>query len=115
MTSIVKKSHTDMILDLVNYINSAKDTNALKGDEFAKALELIGDVAANQAKRGLLTEEQRDQIETLLPSDERYFKYPHKDIARSRKMILEGIDMGFEAANRRTMMASPVSSYSLRK
>ena len=114
MTSIVKKSYTDMILDLTNYINTAKDTNALKGNEFAKVIELFGDVAANQAKRGLLTEDEREQIETLLPTDERYFNHPHKDIGRSRKMALESIDMGLEEANRRTMMASPVS-YSLRK
>jgi len=116
MTSIVKDSHTNMILDLTNYINSAKDTKALKGDEFAKVLELIGDLNANQIRKGLVSEEEIETRESFLPSDERYFKYPHKDIPRARKIFLEGDDIALEDANRRSMMASPVqSSYSLKK
>lgn len=115
MTSIIKDRQSDVILNSLNRLKDAKDTDSLMETEFADLLILIGDLNANQIRRGLVSKEEVETRESYLPSTSDYFKRNHKDIARARKIFLEGDDIALQEANKRTMMAGPVQSYGLRK
>lgn len=58
---------SDTVLQLINRMNSAKDTGTLQGDELAKIEILEGKLFANLVRMGKRTEEDAEDFENLMP------------------------------------------------
>ena len=121
MTNIVKDRPTDIFFDLINYNLEAKENNVSKGDEFPKALLILGDLAANRIKQGKMTQDDIDNIEAYMtcftgPYKDHYLSRSYPELERTAKTVLEGIYVASEVLDRRNIQASPVQSgNSLRK
>ena len=88
MTSIVKDRPSNIILESLNRLNSAKLTGVLTKDELSKILMLEGSLFANLVSRGLKTEEEVDDFEKEIPDGKiNYFSFEHKDLDVAYKTI----------------------------
>ena len=80
MTSIVKETPTNTFFESFEYFAHAKESGALKGDEFSKIQILLGNIFSNQVRRGLRTEEQAEDFISQIPNGKwNCYNYPHKD------------------------------------
>ena len=106
--NIVSERPSDIILNSLNRLSSAKKTAALKPEEFSKLIEVVGDLAANKIKQGKMTEEQIDSLLSYDNLDYRYFSLPHKDLEEAFKRFSEGIYMAQEQRGLRFFQAKQV-------
>ena len=98
MTSIVDfeekmkgtEGPTDVILNSLERFSKAKETGALRDDEFAKIEILIGRLYANLVRMGNKTEEDVEDFERQVPNG-KYdtFNYPHKGLDVAHDYIMQ--------------------------
>ena len=91
----LKDNMTYSLLDYNNYLHETKNNleNLERGnDTLAKCVLLCGELFANKIKKGMVTEEEVESFEVLLPTEE-MFSYNHKDLDLAVKMVKEGNSM----------------------
>ena len=106
-----RKSNT--ILSSLNRLHDAKLSGALTRDEFSKILVSVGDLFANKIRQGKVTEDEIESVEAHLTeftgdNSDKYFSFPHEDLDRASKTVLESIDFAKQAVDKRNEYAQPV-------
>jgi len=104
---------SNVILDSLNRLHDAKQSGALVRDEFSKILVYVGDLFANKIKQGKVTEDEIESVEAHLTgftgeNSDKYFSFPHEDLDRASKTVLESIDFARQAVEKRNEYAHPV-------
>lgn len=109
----VSERKSDGILKSLNRLLDAKPGGALTRDEFSKILVSVGDLFANKIKQGRVTEDEIESVEAHLTgfigeNSDKYFSFPHQDLDRASKTVLESIDFAKQAVDKRNEYAQPV-------
>lgn len=107
------KRTSDVILDNLNRIYDAKLNKVLGQDEFSKELVLVGDLFANQIKRGKVNSDEVDNFESFLtgftgPNKDKYFEYPHIDLDKATNMVLQGNSFALSELEKKNAFSSPI-------
>ena len=109
MTSIVKETSSDTFFKSFEYFSEAKQTGALKGDEFSKIQILLGNIYANLVRRGLRTEEQAENFLEQIPNGKwPCYSYPHNDQEIAYSTIKQDINAALYEQERLNMQSQPV-------
>jgi hypothetical protein len=104
---------SDVILNSLNRLHDAKQSGALVRDEFSKILVSVGDLFANKIKQGKVREDEIESVEAHLTgfvaeNNDKYFSFPHTELDRASKTVLESIDFARQAVEKRNEYAQPV-------
>ena len=104
---------SDTIFSSLNRLHDAKLSGALTRDEFSKILVSVGDLFANKIRQGKVTEDEIESVEAYLTgftgeNSDKYFSFPHEDLDRASKTVLESIDFAKQAVDKRNEYAQPV-------
>ena len=108
-----KSRPSDVILDSINRLYDAKLSGALKDSELSGIIINIGDLFANKIKQGKVSNNEIESFETYISgfvgeNKDNYFAYPHSDLDRATKSVLESIDFAKEELNQRKRYSQPV-------
>lgn len=83
---------SDKILNMLNRLKDAKDTNCVNNKEFSTLLMLVGDLYSNLVSKNKVTDEDIEQVEALISNlNEHYFSNKHEDLVRASKVFMESI------------------------
>ena len=109
----VSERKSNIILNSLNRLNTVKQNGALTRDEFSKILVSVGDLFANKIRQGKVSEEEIESLEAHLTgfigeNSDKYFSFPHEDLERASKTVLESIDFARQAVEKRNEYAQPV-------
>jgi hypothetical protein len=104
---------SDIVFSSLNRLHDAKQSGALTRDEFSKLLVSVGDLFANKIKQGKVTEDEIESVEAHLTgfigeNSDKYFSFPHIDLDRASKTVLESIDFARQSLEKRNEYAQPV-------
>jgi hypothetical protein len=104
---------SDVVFSSLNRLYDAKLSGALVRDELSKILVSVGDLFANKIKQGKVNEDDIESVEVYLTgftgeNSDKYFSFPHTDLDRASKTVLESIDFAKQAVDKRNEYAHPV-------
>ena len=106
---------TDIIWDSFNKLLIGKQTGGIGATEFSELLINIGDVFANQVKRGKVNNDDiisyKSYISQFLGKNvDKYFAFPHEGLKTATETTYESISFAKEDLYQRNLEARPVMS-----
>ena len=104
---------SDVIFYMLNGFHGRKISGMVSKTEFADNLINIGDIFANQVRKGKVSKETVESYKSHISqfsgeNKDKYFAYPHEGLDRVYKTTNESIYFAEEEAEKRNSYAQPV-------
>ena len=106
-------THTDTILHMTNWINEAKTKGIELKDALSITLRKLGEVGANNIKKGKMNEDSIEQAEIHMSqftgeNADKYFSHQHEDLNIAASDFLRNFEQAKNYRRERQMAARPV-------